>query len=53
MSIAQLCFWSVVFMVSCVYCLMCLLLNVFVTHAMACGAGDGDDASSRVGPGDN
>ena len=30
---------------------MCLLLNVFVTHAIACGVGDGDDASYRVGLG--
>ena len=48
MSIAHLCLWPIVFMVSCV-----LLLNVFVTHAMACGVGNGDDASYRVGPGGN
>ena len=47
-SIGQLCLWPIVFMVSCV-----LLLNVFVTHARACGVGDGDDASYRVGPGGN
>ena len=47
-SIGQLCLWPIVFMVSCV-----LLLNVFVTHATACGVGDGDDTSYRVGPGGN